>query len=78
MPRFNEGPNILTPLLERMLAGKIPAGSELTQLRSLLLHQLVQARALGHALPSTFSLRAGALPVAVPGFNSRLLEANSQ
>ena len=69
---------MLAPLIERMLSGKIPHGTQLSQVRLLLLEQLVQARVLGNTLPLTFSHVAGALPVAAPGYNSSLLEARGE
>ena len=77
-PRLNANLTMLAPLIKRMLSAKIPDGSELGQVRLLLLEQLVQARVLGNTLPLTFSHVAGALPVSAPGYNLRLLEAGGE
>jgi len=77
MSELNHDIKKLTSLINTRLSARAGFCNEFAQLRALLRIQLVMAETLGSALPGSYSLPIASLPVAVPGFNKRLLEAKS-
>ena len=64
----------LSSLIDRKLCTKAGCPDELAQLRRLLHLQIIEARALGVALPKTYSQRLIPLPNATCEVNIKLLQ----